>query len=218
MTGWPKFKTKDEVPEAFRAGYHEVGGEWVAKEDDGLQEKGKKALDAMKSERDAAAARAGAAEAKAKEAEEQAAALRAGITAEDAKKFREETARAIRAEVQGEQDALKAKLLDYELSSPVKDMAHKAGVLDVEAWWTLNGGRFERGADGKPKIKGDETGKDVTTFITGDLKKERPFLYAGTMGDGGGAGGLNEGRGGTGTLTFEQIQKQPALALGHTAK
>lgn len=216
MAGFPKFKTRDEVPEAFRPFYEDKAGEWVAKEDE-LGEGGTKALQRERTARETAEKATKAAEDKARIAEEQAAALKAGISAEDAKKFREDTEKSIRAEFQGQIDTLTGENTSLQLDHKVKAMALKAGVLPerIDDWWALNGSGFQLDSKREPEVK-DGKGKPVAEFIAGDLKKARPYLYAGTKGDGGGAGGTSTTTTpqGDGKLTYEQVMKNPAAALG----
>lgn len=217
---FPKFKTAAEVPEAFRAAYHEVAGEWIALEDDGLGAKGKAALERERENAEKAERRAKAAEDKARAAEETAAALKAGLTDEDAKRFREDTTKAIRAEFQAQLDTLSSENLSMKLDHKVKAMALKAGVLPerLDDFWALNGAAFQLDSKGEPEVR-DGKGKAVPEYITGDLKKARPYLYGGTKADGGGAGGVQTTTTpGTAGLTMDQLLKNPSLGLGAQEK
>jgi len=218
---WPKYKTKDEVPEPFRDEYEEKGGEWVAKipappagptaED---LEKVKKALGAEREAREAA-------EKAAKEAAREAAAHKAGVPEEQAKAWREQAYKEIRAEVQAEADKVAKQLADaqaetrsYKLDARVKERALAKGVLKerIGDWMDLNLRAFELDDKGEPVVK-DGKGKTLDDFIAGDLKKARPWLYEGTQASGGGAAGFHGGTGTGGKLTAEEILKNPTEAM-----
>lgn len=217
---WPKFKTKEEVPEAFRDQYEERDGEWQAKETDpdpGLGDAGKAALEAERKARKAAEDATKAAEADKAELQRKMDAQKAGITDDQLTKLRED----VRADMEKEYSTYKtdAEELALEnrslkLDSQVKKLAAENGVRGerIEAWWRQFGDRFDLTDDGKPMVK-DSPGTEVKKFIEGDLKKELPDFYTGTQASGGGAGGIQrDGKlvAGTGS---EDVLKNPAAAL-----
>jgi uncharacterized protein YdaU (DUF1376 family) len=221
---WPKFKTQDEVPEAFRSFYHEKGGEWVAKEleDDRPTQADVDALkEAARKERElttAAEKRAKELDAKLKEAERKAKAAEAGVDLDspEVKKWRDDAYKEIRSELQTEIDGLKKSAEDAGgkarallLDSRVKATALKVGGVRpsvIDDWWALNADHFELDDKDEPAVK-DGKGKDVAAYISTDLKKARPYLYEGTKADGGGADGGARPSRGTGGMSFEEFQK-----------
>lgn len=219
---WPKFKTKDEIPEQFRDLYHEKDGEWVAKDQGGPTEEDVAALkEAARKERELTAAaekRARELDAKLKEAERKAAAAEAGVDLDspEVKAWREGAYKEIRAELQAEIDereerasAAEKKARSLLLDQRVKALGLKNGVspTKIDDWWALNGARFDLDESENPVVK-DGKGKDIAAYIASDLKKERPYLYEGTKAEGGGAdGGDKLARRGTGGMSFEDFQK-----------
>jgi len=220
---WPKFKAQEEVPEAFRDFYHEVGGEWVAKVAEGTPTQAD--LDALKEaarkERELTAAaekRAKDAATRIAELERKAKAAEAGVDLDspEVKKWREDAYKEIRTELQADIDERETRATTAEqkargllLDSRVKALALKNGVKKdrVDDWWALNAGHFDLDESEAPTVK-DGKGKDVAAYIASDLKKARPYLYEGTQADGGGADGGTKMPGrGTGGLSFEDFQK-----------
>lgn len=223
----PKFKTQEEVPEAFRDAYHEKDGQWVPKEEPAgggeladLKASVQRLETALGKERDdrkAAEKKASDAAAQLKELEDKKKAEGAGITEEQLKQLRAE----IREDLEGEYAEFKTKAealgqenRSLKLDNQVKTLAGKHGVRAerIDAWWRQFGDRFDLTDDGKPMVK-DRPGTDVSKFIEGDLKKELPDFYTGTQASGGGAGGIQrDGRLVPGT-DAEDVLKNPTGAL-----
>ena len=210
---WPTFKTEDEVPEGFRDEYHEVDGEWVAKAD-GLGDAGKAALESERTARKAAEKAAKAAADALDALKLEAVAKEGGITDEKLAEIRK-AAEAEAAAKYADYEPTKAKLRDLQLDSRVKSLALKNGVRAerVDQWWKLHGDQFDLTEDGTAVVKASPT-SDVAKYIAGDLKKALPDFYEGSKGDGSGAAGSHGGAGGSGSITWEQIEKDPTLVLG----
>jgi hypothetical protein len=218
---FPVFKKQEDIPEGFRDEYEEKDGEWHPKlpgDDDkekltGALEKERKArADAEKERKEL--------EKRLKSLEDEAKGKDAGLSSEEVKTFRETTYKEIRAEIQEELDAAKAKVTEADgrvrallLDNNVKALALKNGVSPekIDDWWRLNGDSFDLDGDNKPTIK-DGKGKDPVKFITEDLKKARPWLYEGTKAGGGGGGGGSPSLGAAGT-SAEDVIKNPSGAL-----
>lgn len=232
---FPKFKTAEEVPEAFKDAYHEVGGEWVAKAEAPAGGPTQEDVDALKlvaqKERDATAAaekRAKDAAARVAELERKARAADAGVDMDspEVKKWREEAYKEIRADVQREYAETPLDKLpetwaarkeaegaltenrSLKLDTKVKALALKSGVQAerLEDWWELNGRAFELDEKGQPTVR-DGKGKSVDQYIATDLKKARPYLYTGTKAEGGGAGGGGHTTPGRGGMSWEEFSK-----------
>lgn len=223
---WPKFKTQEEIPEAFRDFYEQKGDEWVAKlpDEGALREEGRRAIEAERAERKKAEDRAKDLDRRVKDLEAKVEAAKVGVDDEDpeVKKWKDGVYKEIRdevaaelAEIEKRAETAEGKARSLLLDSRVKALALKNGVLPerVDDWWALNSGRFDLDDSEEPIVK-DGKGKAIKEYISGDLKKERPYLYEGTKGGGGGAGGDHSGPGGLkhGT-SAEDILKNPGAAL-----
>lgn len=216
---WPKFKKKDEIPEAFRELYHEVDGEWVynAPEptDDENPTKLKAALDKERKRADDNDKAVKTANKKIKDLETDLAGK--GTTKEARESIRKEVEEELREEhapTIKERDTLKGEVRDLKLDSQVRSLAIKNGVRPerVERWWKLNKDQFDIAEDGSTAIVKNKSGADIGKYIANDLKKVDPDFYVGTQGSGGGGGGSGGG-GGTGIVTGESVLANPTAAL-----
>jgi hypothetical protein len=89
-------------------------------------------------------------------------------------------------------DELEAENRQLKLVGPIKDALHKAGAVDADAAWTLEGNRFDLDEQGRPYLKDDPTAS-IDKWIADQLPKLRPYLFAGTKAGGGGATGAKGG-------------------------
>jgi hypothetical protein len=88
--------------------------------------------------------------------------------------------------------ALEQENRTLKLVGPIKDALHKAGAVDPEAAWALEGHRFDLDEQGRPFIKDDPTA-DIAKWVSTELPKARPYLFAATGASGGGAAGAKTG-------------------------
>lgn len=189
----PKFKTKDEIPEAFRDEYTEVSGEWIAKSDSELEvEKRKKAelLDEKKKEAQ-----------QRKAAEDELATLKREKEAKD-KNIPAEELQRLRDEDEKKRKPLEEKIAEYEakvralmLTDKVKSALRAAGVeedriddamLIIEKEKRVDiGDKDELVVNGKD---GKVTTDTLESFATKTFAEERPWLYKGRGSKGAGTG------------------------------
>jgi hypothetical protein len=213
----PRFKSRDEVPEAFRDGYVERNSEWVP-DDAGYQNKNSQLLD----------------EKKKLQAEYESLQSQLGrLSPEQITKFREDMKRAEddAARKAGDFDKLMTKreaelhasyepkiqqgdkyrqqYQDLRLESAIRDAAAKAGVIaaDLDIVSQISKGRRIKHDEQTDKLvvldkDGDPTSLTVEKFFAETFKAEAPKFYQGTGGSGGGAtGGTARGTNGAPTVT-----------------
>lgn len=89
-------------------------------------------------------------------------------------------------------EQVEAENRQLKLVGPIKDALHKAGAIDADAAWALEGHRFDLDEQGRPYIKDDPTA-DIAKWVATELPKSRPYLFAGTKAGGGGAAGAMQG-------------------------
>lgn len=229
---FPKFKTKEEVPEQFASLYHEVNGEWVYNEPEpeggGITQKDlddvrntlAKVREEFKEEKDSHKATAK----KLADLERAEAAKGAGIEEEKLKELETK----IRADIEREKAAeiaeLQKKLEDREeiltenralkLDSKIKDTMVKNGVLPeaVDDIFRLSSSEYDLTDAGNPVLT-NHPAKAIDVFVKEDLAKRYPWAFKGSQGDGGGAGGGMGRPGDSGVATADQILANPGAAL-----
>lgn len=197
------FDSKDAVPEAQRADAVELkDGKWVISEDPApeLGDAGKRALEAARGERDAAKAALRIAEAERDALKREAEARRSGVSEAELQRIRE-AEEAARKPLAEKAEQLEAENRKLKLTDRVRAAALKAGVMSDridDAMLSLEK-RTELGDSGGIVVL-DAAGKATTTtleeFLSGDFKKAKPWLFAGTGASGGGSRGSEGGGGG----------------------
>lgn len=192
---FPKFKTQEEVPEAFRSEYEEKDGEWVPK----ANEPGptRKQIEAREA---AAIKRAKEAEARAQELEQELSAKTAGVSPEELQKVRAN----VEKEWKGKLDEALAQVHELTFGSQLATALADAEIVDVADGRAVFGARFEM-VDGKLVPKDDKS-VPVKQFIDSTLRKEKPHLFKGTKAEGGDARGA-KGAAPKGKITYEEWQK-----------
>ncbi len=218
---WPTFAKQEDVPETFRGEYEERDGKWQPKEDvasKAAHSTLQTALADERTKREAAEAlsRTTAAELKKLQTDHKGEA--AGLTKEKLAEIRAEVRKEVEQElapkIQAGETAAKENR-QLKLDDKVKALAAKNGVRAdrLDAWWKQNGEAFDLTDDGKEIIVRGQAGKDPGKFIADELKKALPEFYQGTKGDGGGGGGIHDGRVDTSGLKFEDIVKNPSAGI-----
>jgi len=217
---FPTFKSKDEVPEPFRAAYEERDGQWMAKVPDTT--KLEDTLGKVRSEKKEA-------ERQAKESAERAADLQRQLDAKTATgqdadkkvgelldKWNKEKDEAV-AKVAKDRDEAIAKVRKLTLDDKVKAAAIRAEVLPELVDDVLNNTMARFDLDGERIIvkdgKGEMTTATVEDFFAKTYRAERPHYYAGSKAAGGGAFGS---KGGTAPASGEAVKlvlENPAEAL-----
>lgn len=217
---FPSFKSKDEIPEPFRAAYEERDGQWVAKLPDTTKLEdtlGKVRAEKKESERQA------------KEYAERAADLQRQLDAKAASgqdadkkvgelldKWNKEKDEAV-AKVAKERDEAVAKVRKLTLDDKVKAAAIKAEVLPELVEDVLNNTMARFDLDGERIIvkdgKGEVTTATVEDFFAKTYKAERPHYYAGSKAAGGGAAGSKGGIASSGADAVKLVLENPAEAL-----
>lgn len=190
------YDTKDAVPEAQRATAIETkDGKWAVEEE--LGDGGKKAIDAMKRERDDAEKARKAAEKERDELKLKADAAAKGITEAELQKIREDEAKKLKP-IEEERDRVKAENRKLKLDDRVRALGLKYGWMPdrVEKAMRDLQGRVDLTEDEKSIVVKDAAGnlttEPIDDFLQKTYKKEAPFFYAGS----GGAGSGSEGSGG----------------------
>lgn len=199
----PVFKTAEEVPEAFRSEYEQVGDEWRPKatSNDDLD----KTKTALEREREKARAEEKARKAAEKERDELRRAKEAednNVGAETLKRWQKERDDAEKAHEE-EVSAWKKKFEKVSLTDRVRAMALEKGIMAdriKKAMKDLDG-RIKLADDGETMQVYDEDGKltneSAEDFLSKTYKKEAPMFYAGSNASGSGAEGSNGSGGGT---------------------
>jgi len=214
---WPTFAKAEDVPETFRDQYEEHDGKWQVK-DDGAAKALQTALADERTKREAAEAlsRTTAAELKKLQTDHKGEA--AGLTKEKLDEIRAEVRKEVEAELAprikaGEDASTENRRL--KLDDKVKALGAANGVRAdrLEKWWKLNSDAFDLTTDGKEIIVKGQAGKDPAKFISDELKKATPEFYEGTKGDGGGGGGIHDGRIDTSGLKWDDIVKNPSAGI-----
>lgn len=199
----PVFKTKDEIPEAFRSEYTEKNGEWVPNIEDvsGIKANARKVLDEKKKLEDAMKAALGD-----RNLDDVAAILKKQQELEDASlgkdKLMEKRLAERDAEWQKKFDAVapyKTKYEARELESAIRKAAIPAGVdpKDLEEYVIPLVMNRRIRLDGDKVIvldrDGDPTGLTPEKFFAEAFKAEAPKFYAAAGGSGGGSSGGSSG-------------------------
>jgi hypothetical protein len=201
----PVFKTKDEIPEAFRSEYMEKDGQWVPNLEDvtGIKANARKVLDEKKKLEDQLNAALGGrkledvADLLRKQQElEEAQARKAG----DFDKLLEKRVNETKAEYDKQIAALspfKQKYEDRELEGIIRKAAIPAGVdpRDLEEYVIplVKGRRIRLDGDKVVVLDrdGDPTGLSPEKFFTDAFKTEAPKFYQAAGGSGGGSAGAS---------------------------
>lgn len=212
----PAFKTKDEIPEAFRGEYEERDGEWKPKEDEGLAG-AKSALATERTKREAAEGLAKKAADELKKLETKAKAAGHKLSDDEYATLREEASREERTARETAETALateRAERRQEKIGSQFKSLAGEKKFLggklgDLER---LHANEFDLTDDGKLMVKG-KPGIDPVKHME-SIAKLRPEWVEGTKAGGGGAAGMTSGGTAAGTLTAEQVLANPGLAFG----
>lgn len=194
------YDTKDAVPEAQRATAIETkDGKFAVEEvDPGLGDAGKKAIDAMKAERDAAEKARKAAEKERDDLKLKADAAAKGITEAELQKIREEEAKKIKP-IEEERDRIKAENRKLKRDDKIRAMALEKGIMPdrIEKAMRDLDGRVDLTEDEKGFVvkdaKGNVTSETLDDFLTKTYKTEAPFFYAGSGGSGSGSEGSRGG-------------------------
>lgn len=192
-----KFATKEEVPEAQRESALELADGSFLIEEPELGDSGKRALDAMKTERDDAKRAQQLAESKLAQAEAEALARKNGATEEDLKRIRE-AAEAERAPILEENERLKGELQKLRLTDRVRALFLEHGGMGErsEDAMVFLEKRTQLGDAGGIVFKdkdGKTTADDAGAFFP-KFKAEKPYLFNGTGASGGGSGGSTGGK------------------------
>lgn len=204
---FPTYKSKDEIPEAFRGEYVERNGEWVPNIEDvtGLKASQRRALEEKKKLEEAMEAALGGRKLdevaellkKQQELEEQQA-RKAG----DFDKLLEKRVAEVRAEWEkkyNEVSPYKSKYEDRELESAIRKAAIPAGVdpKDLEEYVIplVKGRRIRLDGDKIVVLDkdGDPTGLTPEKFFAESFKAEAPKFYQAAGGSGSGSSGGSGG-------------------------
>ena len=217
---FPTFKTKDEIPEPFRAEYEEREGAWVAKVPDVA--KLEETLAKVRTERKDA-------DKAAKEAAERAADLQRKLDVADArgsvddkkiadmlKKWEEDKTKAVQT-VQGDLDAANAKLRRHLLDDRAKKAFIDAGgrAEKADAALKLKADRLDL-ADDQVVVKdgkGEVTTAKVADFWGKEFRAEMPEFFAGTKATGGGSNGSGGSHGARSDSDVDLLLKDPARLI-----
>jgi hypothetical protein len=221
----PTFKTLDEIPEAFRAGYEERDGEWhpIVPE-----EAGEALKSALEKERQNAATAETARKALEKElrefkAKEQQ--QRHGLTEEQLKQVREDVRAELIVEFEDQVKELSSKAETGEKTALELRSAVKA--MKVREVLQQNGARGARVpvlekivteefdlVDNEKLILKGKPANDIAKHVSDNIKKNYPEFFEGTAADGGGAGGIQDGAAPAGaTMSVADILKNPGAAI-----
>lgn len=210
------YDTKEAVPEADRAAAIETkdGKFAVAEEDDGLGEKGKRAVRKEREARDAEKARADAAERERDELKRAADAAEKGVTREALDKINKDAETKFKPIVD-ENATLKAELRKVRLEDRLEALFLKSGGK-ADRWpkakKDLLSGRIDLTEDGKDFVVKDENGnvtsETIDSFLGVTYKKEAGFFYVGVNSSGSGA---EESAGGGGS-DFDPVKAGKAAA------
>ena len=199
---WPKFKTLEEVPEAFRGMYEEQGGEFVAKVEDvtGLKNKNTELTRELREARE----KAGTAEGKLKDAERQLEVLRSERGKDGEKlserlrqweKERDEAVEAAKKPLSERIASLEGRLTKLTRDEKLRaafleaegrpERADRAVALTVAMWEPVD--------DGERLVMKDAQGNVLPTspveYFKSQFRKELPEFYQGSKAEGGGAAG-----------------------------
>jgi hypothetical protein len=212
----PTFDKKTDIPKGFEDEYEEKDGKFVP------IDRTAKALQALQEERDARKAAEVVAQKAARDladanAKQQAAA--AGMTEAKLKELYTQVEDAVRKEYDPklkEADTLRSENRTLKLTNVVKQMFKEGRAVKgrEDDFWKLHGDEFDLTSDGKPMVK-NEPGKDVAKHVAA-IMKQRPEWVQGTSARGGGAGGTTGAGtqgGGSGTVSFEDLLKNPGAAV-----
>ena len=214
---FPTYEKQADIPKGFEDEYEEQDGKWVPIDHAAALSK---ALKEEREKREAAEALAKKAAREAAEAATKSQAAAAGMTSKELKEVYANIEKNIREELAPEVEA--AKTLREEnrrlkLDHVVKGMFRTAGALadKVDDFWKLHGDEFDLTTDGKPMVRA-EPGKDPAKHVASIVKKRAEWVQ-GTKASGGGAGGQHipptTGSGQGGAITFEDLVKNPAMAV-----
>ncbi len=198
----PRFKTRDEVPEAFRDSYVQRGDEWVP-DDSGYQSKNSQLLDEKKriqQQFDELKSQLGdmtPEQIKKLREDQQRAEDEAARKAGDFDKLLDKRINETKAEYEKRIEALspyKTKFEDLHVEVAIRDAAAKAGVTaaDLPLIVEIHKGRRIKYDEktGKTVVvdkDGDVTGLTVEKFYAETFKGEAPKFYSPEGGSGGGA-------------------------------
>ncbi len=197
----PKFKSRDDIPEAVRDGYVEVNGEWVPDVEDVTNLKS--AHEAQKTKNRELADKLRELERKLKGAKD-------GLT--------DEEIAARRAEIDAEVNPLREQLTQAQqqlrslrLDGNVKKMLADAGANPkrLDALFRLLSDRFDLSESGTPILK-DKPTADLAQYLKNDVAKEYPELYLSTAKGGADMPGNN---GGNGNADLAKLVESNPMAL-----
>lgn len=135
---------------------------------------------------------------KAYEAEREQRDLESKGLVEEKKKWDEQIFKPKVTELETELTKLREENSAYKLVTPIKDLLHKAGFIDVDDAWALLGPHFALDDKNGPIVKDDPT-KPIEKHVA-DLAVQKPWMVRGTEARGGAAAG-NRGASSPGKVT-----------------
>lgn len=189
----PTFKTREEIPDAFRSEYVERDGEWVPDVED---------VGALKNAHERQKDEARVLKAKLKELEETAKAKASGVTDEQLAKLRADIA-AEKAPVEEALAKAAAELRSLKLDAHVKKLMLDAGANPkrIDALFKLVGDRFDLNESGTPILK-DKPTTTLAGYLKETIAAEYPELYVSPQ-----LGGITAPGGTSGGTTREDLAK-----------
>jgi hypothetical protein len=216
----PIFKTKEDVPEAFRAEYEERDGQWHMKAAD--TSKLEETLAKVRQERKDEEKARKAAEADRADLERK---LTAAGSGEEKDKVTKALAKfdadavAMKTDFEAKLAAAHGELRTLKLDDKVKAAFLKAGGRSERADKALNDTKalFDLADDGRIIVKdakGEATTATVEDFFGKTYRAEMAEFYTGTKASGGGAsGGAGTSTTHTGKMSAEDVIRNPLAAV-----